>query len=813
MKSTVTNRLQLALYFTLAAVLATQVASAQTDANISNLDSASKSQLPLTTATDTTVGSLKDTLIAITEPELESYFEAFLPISIQQTKVTDLEKKTGNSSSCTPDRVGQPEFAKVVDLEKKINNLPSCTPDRVGQPEFSNVAELQTKQISATSHLPKNLSVVAEVEKQSPGEKPKENSQVDPKYIIPPRIAPNKKVSPFTTTLPLNNTFINHLTEGELFVGSSFGDAQNIIFNVNGIVKLNSQVEESLTRNNILTIKQTGSYLQLQTIRKSREITVSTKEPQTLLGAEIQLSLTASCVFPGSNPEDICTYTPGVATDRNSINPDSLIPTRISQTSQAGNVVTSQSLAAMREPGFQKGANGQEYGVDLFFPNVGATSGNSQGNKISVTRKEEIENTPTAIYSTVSQIVKANDREAVIGRTVRGFGFILNDENTLFNSALQVANILLPDAVPQITGGSKPVNVNVNNNLFYAANNARLPANSFTFYHGGIGRAKSPQAGVTNLNQVPAASFNGIWLGVSPVIKRSFFSKTGYEPIGPRNVTFAGGGEGGADSNVSVLSIINGQSFSPATLNNFYGQVYLKNFNQEVNYLTSVKHLEETSYVPHISFTGDITGTENVFRYYAGAIGVEDIKAYVGGDFTKNTLSGWTFSGGAIAYLNPDREYYSQVQGSVAKRIPLSRNANLILSTGLNYAFDREAPKTDFVNSLTVGARANIGDVSVGLVNYFADILPDSIDNTLLLDLSIKLGKNFRFSGYYTPINESSSRSRYGTNAEFKLGNKYNSPILTFSWTNSEYKFGKDSSGNELGVNNNTFGVLLRSNL
>jgi hypothetical protein len=809
LKSTVTNRLQLALCFTSAAVLVPKVASAQTDANISNLDSDSKSQLPLTTASDTTVGSLKDTLIAIVEPELESYFEAFFPISIQQTKVTNLEQKTGNSSSCTPDRVGQPEFAKVVDLEKKIDNLPSCTPDRVGQPEFTNVAELQTKQISPTSHSPKNLPVVAEVDKQSPGE----NSQIDPKYIIPPRIAPNKKVRPFTTTLPLNNTSINHLTERELFLGSSFGDAQNITFNVNGIVKLNSQVEESLTRNNILTIKQTGSYLQFQTIRKSREVTVSTKEPQTLFGAEIQLSLTASCLFPGSNPENICTYTPGVATDRNSIDPDSLIPTRISQTSQAGNVVTSESLAAMREPGFQKGANGQESGVDLFFPNVGATSGNSQGDKISVTRKEEIQNTPTAIYSTVSQIVKANDREAVIGRTVRGFGFILNDENTLFNSALQVANILLPDAVPQITGGSNKVNGNVNNNLFYAANNARLPANSFTFYHGGIGRAKSLQAGVTNLNQVTAASFNGIWLGVSPVIKRSFFSKTRYEPIGPRNVAFAGGGEGGIDSNVSVLSIINGESFSPATLKNFYAQVYLKNFNQEVNYLTSVKQLEETSYVPHISFTGDITGTENVFRYYAGAIGVEDIKAYIGGDFTRNTLSGWTFSGSAIAYLNSDRDYYSQVQGSVAKRIPLGRNANLIFSTALNYAIDREAPKNDFVNSLTVGARANMGDVSVGLVNYFADILPGSVDNTLLLDLSIKLGQNFRLSGYYTPINESSSRSRYGTNAEFKLGNKYNSPTLTFSWTNSEYKFGQDSSGNELGVNNNTFGVLLRSNL
>ncbi|BAZ13277.1 hypothetical protein NIES4071_51160 [Calothrix sp. NIES-4071] len=133
-------------------------------------------------------------------------------------------------------------------------------------------------------------------------------------------------------------------------------------------------------------------------------------------------------------------------------------------------------------------------------------------------------------------------------------------------------------------------------------------------------------------------------------------------------------------------------------------------------------------------------------------IGGDKINAYLGTDFTRYTNDGWTFSGGAIGYTNPDNDYYSQVSGSISKKISLGKNSNLVLSTGLNYAIDRKAEIDQFVvkspgSSITLGARANLGNVSLGLVNYFGDILPNSIANTLLADVSWNLSKNFLISG------------------------------------------------------------------
>ncbi|NJL09893.1 MAG: hypothetical protein HC908_06025 [Calothrix sp. SM1_7_51] len=62
--------------------------------------------------------------------------------------------------------------------------------------------------------------------------------------------------------------------------------------------------------------------------------------------------------------------------------------------------------------------------------------------------------------------MKINDREAVIGRTVRGFGLVLDDKNTLLNTALQLGSLILPDADPEIKGGTNPPNRNINRNLF-----------------------------------------------------------------------------------------------------------------------------------------------------------------------------------------------------------------------------------------------------------------------------------------------------------------------------------------------------------
>ncbi|HYW18648.1 MAG TPA: hypothetical protein VE956_04910 [Nodularia sp. (in: cyanobacteria)] len=785
-------KLGFVLLFSSTTILFAKTAGAEISAKTlsqSNLNNNSQLKLSATSEDASALIAQVESLRILSK--LEKQLAASGSNFLQQTQVTDLAETNSQVPSCPPSNTEEQEFTTVTDLSKTNYPVQSCTSKRISQ------AESDRKQIDPQPRVDE-----LELDHKSP--------QSPQKYIISPRIADEQKIHPRTTTIPLNGVLINHLTQKQLSLASRFGNNQNTTFDLNGIVKLNGQVQENLTTNNIFTVDQTGEYLQLQTVRQTREITVNLTEPLTVLGTELQLSFVGSCILPGSNPNQICTYTPGLTSA--DIDPDSQTPNRIFQTAKVGDVVKPETLAAISQPGFQSGANGQEIGIDLFLPNTGSFAGNSTGEQVSIKRREEIENTPAAIYSRVRQIVKVNDHEAVMGRTVRGFGLILNDDNTLLNTALQLGYNLLPDILPNIASSENKVNANVNNNLFLAANNVRLPANSLTAYHGGIATAQSVPPKAANLRQVPAARFNSIWLGASPVIQRSSAFTTRFQQISPLKVLSSGGGEGGYESDVSFVSNINNQNFSTANLQDYYTQVYVAVLNQEVNNVASSKYREETKYAPHLSFTGNITGTQDALRYYTGVIGAEEVKAYGGVDFSKNTSNGWNFSGGVIGYINPDIDYYSQVTGSVGKRIPLSGNNNLVLSTGVNYAIDRETRPNDFVNSFTVRARANLGNVWLGLTNYFGDVLPDAVKNTLVTSVGIQFSKNFLLSAYYNPTNENAARSVYGAEARLRLGINQNSPILNLSWRNNDYDYGRDGAGNELKINENIFTVFLRGN-
>ena len=639
-------------------------------------------------------------------------------------------------------------------------------------------------------------------------------SNLNSDYIIPPTIAPKEKIHPFTTTLPLNGIPISHLTEWELYGGATFGDDTNTSISAGGIVKVDGKITESLTKDNIYTVDQKGDYLQLQRIRETREVAVTRNEPHTMLGMQMQMSFTASCLVGEDIEGKKCSYTPGLITDRDSLDPDFLLPTRIVQTANMNEVVTPESLAYMQLPGFQAGANGQQVGLDLYFPNSGAFPGNTQGNQVFYQRKEEINNTQIGLYSKVRQIVKANHDKAVIGRTIRGFGLVTDSDNLLLNSAVQLGNLVLPDVKPHLQGSSKKVNTNINKNLFLAANNVRIPTSSYTFYHAGIGYADSLKPGIKRKSQIPRARFNSFWVGISPIIDRRIEKINRYKPTGKQRIIADGGGEGGVDSNVDLLSVVNGENFSANEVEDFYGQIYLTNFAQDVNLVTGNRFVEDIKYYPHISFTGNLQGSVDSWKYYTGVIGGKTIKAYAGSDYTRK-FGNLNISTGAIGYINPDRDYYSQIFSTISQKIGFSKKNNLILSSRFNYALDREnrigqiqskAP----ASFVTVGARANFGNVSLGLTNYFDDIFPNSVEKALRTDLTINFGKSFRLSGYYTPINEASSRSRYGAAAQLRLGGKYNSPTISLSWTNNFYDLGKDSEGIKLHFTDNIFQVLFR---
>ena len=97
--------------------------------------------------------------------------------------------------------------------------------------------------------------------------------------------------------------------------------------------------------------------------------------------------------------------------------------------------------------------------------------------------------------------------------------------------------------------------------------------------------------------------------------------------------------------------------------------------------------------------------------------------------------------------------------------------------------------------------------VSLGIVGFLGDILPDSRENSLLLNLGVKLNKRFSVSGYFTPISESSSYSKFRAKASLKLADKKNSPRLNLNWFNNRYEFGKDQTGEDLKTDENIFQI------
>ena len=637
----------------------------------------------------------------------------------------------------------------------------------------------------------------------------------DPNYIIPPNIAADKKISPITTSLPLNDILISHLTKWQFSSSQAFANTANNDIILNGIFKLNGRVMESLTRDNIYTVDQKASYLQLRSVSLDRKVTTRTIEPKSLTGLEISMSLTADCIFPDTPNDQKCSYTPSIITDRNSIDSDFLVPTRISATSQAGEIVKPETLALMERPGFQAGTSTQPIGLELYFPNAGAFPGNTQSQKTQIERKEENKYTALTINSRIRQVVKANDTEAVLGRTIQGFVFF-DDENQGLNTTIQGVAQFLPDIIPDLKGSENPVNSRINRHLFLAPNNTRLPGNSYTIYSAGVGRAKSLTPDITSLSQVPKGSYHSIWLGLSPIIDRSINQgSTFYDPTSPQVATTNSGGEGGENSNVEFTSAINQDTFSTASLQNFYVQVYLQFLEQDANLVQESIYQEKTNYYPHLSLAGNWTGSQDLFRYYTGAIASEKIKFYLGFDYTISTVNGWKFRTGGIGYINPDRDYYSQIFGNATKTFRISKNANFTLSTFFNYAIDRDTKIGSVVSNspasaLAARARLNWRIASVGVTYYFGDILPNSFEDRLLLEFIIRPLPNFAFSSYVAPIDQTSSPSPYGASVTWKLKNKYNSPTLSLNWQNQKHNYADDPFGNQIILNDNTFTVIFR---
>lgn len=648
----------------------------------------------------------------------------------------------------------------------------------------------------------------------------------DPRFLIAPRQLDLNQLNPAFTQVVVNDVVVNHRTQAEVTGGIETGDRRTTDVGLNATGLYSPKVEESVSDKRVYRIDYRSTYAQVRTLRQQREIKTTTITPETLFGLRQQISFTGDCL-PGmgngavstTGETPICSYLPGLKTDESSIDQQRLIPTRIPTTGAFGEVVTSESLAAMREPGFQNGTNGQQVGLDLYFPRIGAQPGNSIATDNKFERFESNNTVPMASVGRVHQVIVANGKDTAIARTVRGFNYVYGDVNTGWMAGIQAATELLPDFEPVIPNGKKGGSTAVDRNLLLAANNNRTPDNSFTAYSSGVGRGITPQG-----NQNNTANYHGIWVGFSPVVDRQVVSVGPvFKVLGPERIALFAGGEGGVKSNSSVTALVNQSAFDSSAITNGYVQTYITRYEREVDTISSTTIRERTNYYPHLSATGNITTQDSVLRYYAGFIFNPNnnaniaSKTYLGADFTKVEGSGLTYNLGAIGYLNPDAEYYSKLTGTISKQLNLGKNPayNLNLSAGVNYAIDGtkifDAVSFRSANSyVNVAARLGLGDVSLSTTYFQATGMPNSIGNLLSTNLSWKISDGLAISGYFTPVNDNIARSPFGASASIRLGGSIYSPTLSVGWNRNQTDLGVNSNNTRSGVADNVFSVFLR---
>jgi hypothetical protein len=665
------------------------------------------------------------------------------------------------------------------------------------------------------------------------------NKKASSQYQMAPRVVPDHTVGSDITKLNLNGAILDHRSKGEARSGADFGDGRSTDFTFSTTVRLKGEIKQSLTRNNVFTLEQRGEYFQAMPVLRSRELTIEQRNPYTLLGQHIQMSLVANCTLPGTDPRQKCTYTPGLVIDRSFLDPTFLIPTRVKQTAKMGDEVTPESMAEMAKPGFQRGGGGQEVALDVLLINSGAYPGNSQSQRMTVNRQENLAFTPATFYSRVHQVVRANATEAAIGRTIRGNGLVWGDENLALNALVQLATAALPDAIPTLQGSDQPPNLKFNKNLLFAMNNLRLPEGGLTFYQAGVGRSatpaqKAPEKAPENaapkapenaapkapentadVLALPKATYNGLWVGLSPVMRRSFSSSLGYELTSARRILSQGGGEGGINDTVKFVSVVNSDRFSSNNLEDFYTQVYLTVFEHDADLVSRSRQMDRLRYYPHISYLGNVTRSDSVLRYYMGAILADSFNAYVGADFSRSTQDGWNYSLGGIGYINPDFNNYSRMNARLSKQFRLSDRASFLVGTRAVWAIDQDTKLQDLDtsgqgSSVVIEARGSLSPVSVGFTRVFGQILPNSVASSSMLDTSLQLGPQLFLTGFITLMDEKASSSRYGVGAQWKFNPRADSPVVSIAWRNTRYDYGMDAFRNEIRVSDNTFSVGFR---
>ena len=644
---------------------------------------------------------------------------------------------------------------------------------------------------------------------------PNAPTQPDSGFILPPRELDPTTVDPFSTQFILNGDKISHYTPTIVKTGYESGNfrTSDLSFGVYKVIK--AENIQSVTNDVVLRVDSKIESVGVRSIERQRDLIVAVSQPQTLLGVRQQITLDGDCL-DGSGRT--CTFLPGLKIDESNLNRQ-LQPTGVTVTSQFGDVIPTDSIAAIREPGFQGGANGANYGIDLTVPAIGLVTTPWSANPISTgSRREDITSGVAVDYTRMNQNLATNGVESVLGRTIRSVTVTNEDRNQAVNLGIVALGQILPEAKPSIAPGTAGTRIVVNPNLYRAANAIRIPENSQTVYQAGTGYAISRGA---DPNIPPAARHQAIWIGLSPVVERQVVRDYYYVTRRAPQVVQSGGGEGG---NVPVAVNLNDFGFNSGSLQNVYSQGYVTVYNRDVDRVDVETLRQRIDYYPHVSLTGTSLTENSLWRYYTGAIASigsgtqapQNIKAYLGTDYSVVNPRGFSYSLGGIGYLNPDPEYATQLFVNTTQAIPLGANPrnNLSIGVNANYIADgsisiQSLPVRSTQSFVNAGINLNLGDVSIGGTQFVGNILPESTDSKTLINVGWKVTDRMNIGAFYTLADRNISTNPYGANLSYALDPSSDS-MLYLGWNAAEIDFRRTLGPTSNIYRDNTFTMSIR---
>jgi hypothetical protein len=648
---------------------------------------------------------------------------------------------------------------------------------------------------------------------------PKPELTKDPRYLIPPQVLDPNAIDPFSTQFILNGNKVSHFSTAVITTGAESGSFRNGDFSFDGYKQLGATSIQSVTADRVVRVNSQMEVAGVRSVIQNQDISIAISKPQTLLGFRQQISLMGDCL-DGSGRT--CTFLPGIKIDNSVIDPQKLQPTGAKITSQFGDVISPASVAAIQQPGFQGGANGENYGIDIYLPAIGLVSppAGSPPEILTGSRQESIV-TGVALYDArLTQNFATNGRESTLGRTIRSVNYIHGDQNQLVNLAMNGFGQILPELQPiNIAPGEPGARIVVNPNLYRAANTVRIPDSSLTVYQGGTGYAASFGS---NPLVPPGASHQALWVGLSPVVQRSVTQDYHYVTKGDPIVVASSGGEGGT---VPVSVDLNGFGFNSGGLQNAYAQGYVTVFNQKIDRVDVSTTTQRTDYYPHISWTGTNLTENTLWRYFTGAIfnlglpssqTTQDIKGYIGTDYSIVNPRGLSFTVGGIGYVNPDPEHYSQLFANASQSISIGSNPrnNLVFGFNANYIADgsitlQSIPISSTQSSINAGFAVNLGDVSIGGTQFIGGILPSSAENKTVFNVGWKVNDRLTLGAFVTALDQNISSNPIGANLSFGLDPNSNS-VLALSWNTANIDFRRTIGPTANVFQDRTFSISLR---